>query len=176
MGYCFQKILNKEKSQIPCIYKIWSAPKWPRQRIWRGHFCSDCANPAMARSRSDTVHGLAHATGVHYQKSSFILLLWNNLNSDQIENWHRLEVSRLLPVGGMCFHWKVLWKEKITSQWWKIRLFWRPRVTFAVWSAHSLISPLQVIENKFAFSLSENNLWVFIISKTVSKNEKISEL
>ena len=97
--------------------------------------------------------GLAHSTCVHDQKSSFISLLWNNLNSDQIENCHKLHVSRLLLVGRMCFHWKVLWKEKITSQWWKIRLFWRARVTFAVWSAQFLISPLQVTENKFPFSL-----------------------
>ena len=154
----FMYFLNLKCSQLPLLQTL-SVPR-----------------VSVLNSKSWIIPGLAHATGVHYQKSSLILLLWNNLNSDQIENWHRLQVSRLLPVGGMCFHWKVLWKEKITSQWWKIRLFWRPRVTFAVWSAHSLISPLQVIENKSAFSLSENNLWVFIISKTVSKNEKISKL
>ena len=33
-----------------------------------------------------------------------------------------------------------------------------------------LISLIQATEHKFAFSLSENNWRVFIISKTVSKN------
>ena len=53
--------------------------------------------------------GLAHASGVHNQKLSFISLLWNNSNSDQIENCHRLRVFRLLLFGGICCHWKVLW-------------------------------------------------------------------
>ena len=35
---------------------IWSVPEWPRTGIWKGHICSNCGNPAMACSRSDTEH------------------------------------------------------------------------------------------------------------------------
>lgn len=48
-------------------------------------------------------------------KIEFTSLLWNNSNSDQIENCHRLQVFRFLPVGGICCRWKVLWREQITT-------------------------------------------------------------
>ena len=38
---------------------IWSVPEWPRTGIWKGHICSNCGNPAMACSRSDTEHLIA---------------------------------------------------------------------------------------------------------------------
>ena len=33
---------------------MFAAPKWPIRQIFGGHPPSNCANPAMARSRSDT--------------------------------------------------------------------------------------------------------------------------
>lgn len=57
--YCFKKILYPENLHFLVLFllnTIWSVPEWPRTGIWKGHICSNCGNPAMACSRSDTEH------------------------------------------------------------------------------------------------------------------------
>ena len=54
----FQKDFVWDEITFPCFFffwnTIWSACKWLRTGIWRGHICSNHGNPVMARSRSDT--------------------------------------------------------------------------------------------------------------------------
>ena len=57
--YCFKKILYPENLHFLVLFllnTIWSVPEWPRTGIWKGHICSNCGNPAMECSRSDTEH------------------------------------------------------------------------------------------------------------------------
>ena len=71
---------------------MFAAPKWPTRQIFGGHLLSNCANPAMARSRSDTAFVLntlhIRSTENKTKEKTELNMLMCLCIKDQISNTH----------------------------------------------------------------------------------------